>query len=663
MTNSLLKPWNLIRRSVPRRTVLKGMGAGAAAVLAGPAAPRLSLAQVEGGLGTGWTHLVGGGGSLLFYNANTGAGLAGTIDNGGWHEGETYSDFSQDWQLVVATSAGSVLMIDPSSGQGAGGIIADGAWSYLTDYSDFSSGWTHAVATRDSVLLYDQDSGQGAGGTLIDGEWSYLTDYSDFSTGYTHLTGSDDSILLYDASSGFGATGTLIDGTWEWIGEYDDFSTDWSLQVGSGDSLLLVEQDTGIGAGGILEGGTWEWINEYEGFSIGWTHVASAGNGFVLFYDADSGLGAWGTLDGGTWEYYGNPVGEPGTGGIPEIDDLAEAFLEETAVPGLSIAIAKDGNLVYAKGYGVADPDTGESVTTESRFRIASVSKTFTSAAILRLVEEGELNLDDVVFGEGGALADYGTKEHTADVDTITIEHLLTHTGGGWSNAAPDPMYEEPNLDADELITWVLDERKLDTDPGTNYAYSNFGYCALGRVIEHTTGQSYDEYVQEAILDPCGISSMAIAGNTLDERQENEVVYDDSNTPASFGKPYEIPVSRMDAHGGWIGTATDLLRFVTRVDGFDTIPDILGGDTIDTMTTPTDANPIDADPGYGMGWTVNEFDNWWHNGNLAGTEAFLVRSSDGICWAALANGNGINLETVVWAMIKKVGTWPTGEPL
>jgi CubicO group peptidase (beta-lactamase class C family) len=637
------------------------MGAGALAVMAGTAAPRIALTQVEGGFGTGWTHLVGGAGALLFYNQETGEGLAGSIDNYGWHEGERYSDFSQGWSLVVATGEGSVLMIDPETGQGAGGVIEGGAWSYLTDYSDFSP-WTHAVATRDSVLLYNQESGHGAGGTLIGGEWNYLTDYSDFRTGFTHLTGSDNSVLLYDESTGYGATGTLVDGAWEWIGEYDDFNTEWALQVGSGDSLLLVHPTSGAGAGGILDDGSWEWTTEYVDFSAGWTHVAGAGNGFVMFYDAESGQGAWGTLQGGTWEFYGT-VPPEGAGSIPEIDELAEAFLEETAVPGLSVAISRDGNLVYAKGYGVADVETGEAVTVDHRFRIASVSKPITSAAIMRLVEDGELSLDDLVFGPGGTLADYGTREHAPDVDTITIEHLLTHTGGGWSNAAPDPMYEQTDLDADELITWVLDEVPLDTTPGTRYAYSNFGYCALGRVIEHTTGMSYDEYVQQAILDPCGITSLEIAGNTLDDRKDNEVVYDSSNTPAAFGLPYEIPVSRMDAHGGWIGTATDLLRFATRVDGFDTIPDILDEETIDTMTTPSAANPIDADPGYAMGWNINGANNWWHNGNLAGTESFLVRSNDGLCWAALANGNGINLETLVWGMIERVDEWPEGEPL
>ena len=224
-------------------------------------------------------------------------------------------------------------------------------------------------------------------------------------------------------------------------------------------------------------------------------------------------------------------------------------------------------------------------------------------------------------------------------------------------------MYVQTNLDAGDLITWVLDNRPLDNAPGTDWAYSNFGYCVLGRIIEQVSGQDYDDYVRDAVLDPCGITAMQIAGNTLAERADGEVTYDTGNTPPNLGLPYEIPVSRMDAHGGWIGTATDLLRFAVRVDNFGSVPDILDGNTISTMTTPSAANPVDADPGYAMGWWVNDIDNWWHDGILAGTTSFLVRSSDGICWAALANGNGIDLERLVWGMIDQVDAWPPGEPL
>lgn len=359
---------------------------------------------------------------------------------------------------------------------------------------------------------------------------------------------------------------------------------------------------------------------------------------------------------------------EPGgdASGLNALDPLAKNALLASKVPGVSVAIAKDGKLVFAKGYGVADPSTGEALTADHRFRIASVTKPITSTAIMGLIEQGKLNLSDKIFGAGALLGtDYGTQPYSTRVLAITLQHLLEHTAGGWTNDPPDPMFQQPDLSVGDLITWVLDNRPLDHDPGTNWAYSNFGYCLLGRVIEHVSGQGYADYVQSAVLSRCGITDMEIAGNTLAERRANEVVYDDSNTPASLGKPYEIPVARMDSHGGWIATATDLLRFAARVDRFPTVPDILADATIATMITPSTAKPIvSADkPGYAKGWNVNIYDNWWHDGRLAGTESFLVRSHDGYLWAAIANGNGIDLETLGWSMVQNASSWPPGDPL
>ncbi len=355
------------------------------------------------------------------------------------------------------------------------------------------------------------------------------------------------------------------------------------------------------------------------------------------------------------------------------VDGIVETYRSNANVPGLSVAISKDGNLVYAKGFGLADPAANEATTVDHRFRIASVSKPITSAAIMSLVEAGQLAVDETVFGDGGRLGtQYGTQPYPDGLNTITIQHLLEHTSGGWSNETDDPMFAEPDRFGDDFISWVIDNTgpgkrfALSHPPGTNYSYSNFGYCLLGRIIESVTGQGYDGYVKGAILARCGIADMEIAGDTLADRRPGEVVYDASNAPASYGQPYSIPVTRMDSHGGWIATATDLLRFVTRVDRFATVPDILTDATIATMTTPSAARPVAGDTaGYAFGWQINQFGNWWHTGALAGTESILVRSNDGICWAAIANGNGINLDQLGWDMVDQLATdgWPAGTPL
>ena len=136
------------------------------------------------------------------------------------------------------------------------------------------------------------------------------------------------------------------------------------------------------------------------------------------------------------------------------------------------------------------------------------------------LIERGSLRLSDPVFGRQGILGNaYGRPPEASRLDEITIDHLLTHTAGGWTNDRYDPMFQQPRLDHAELIAWTLKNQPLRSPPGATYAYSNFGYCLLGRVIEKVTGQPYETYVRETVLRRAGIRDMTIAGNTLAERQ------------------------------------------------------------------------------------------------------------------------------------------------
>ena len=122
------------------------------------------------------------------------------------------------------------------------------------------------------------------------------------------------------------------------------------------------------------------------------------------------------------WATNGEPTG--GTVGNEAVDQIAENALSTAGVPGLTVAIGKDGMLVYAKGYGAADKSTGEAVTVNTRMRIASVSKPITAVAIVQLAEAGMLTLDDKVFGDNSWLGyDYGTQPYSANLTDITIEH------------------------------------------------------------------------------------------------------------------------------------------------------------------------------------------------------------------------------------------------
>ncbi|PRX52688.1 CubicO group peptidase (beta-lactamase class C family) [Nonomuraea fuscirosea] len=337
------------------------------------------------------------------------------------------------------------------------------------------------------------------------------------------------------------------------------------------------------------------------------------------------------------------------TNDFSRVDAAVNRHLTASGVAGVSLAIARRGALVFAKGYGLARRDTGEQLTERHVMRIASLSKPITAVAVMRLVESGRLALDQHVFGPGALLGTrYGTQPYRADLRAITLRHLLEHTSGGWPSDGTDPMFTNLTMNQAQLITWVLDKRPLQFAPGTRHMYSNFGYCLLGRIIEQVTGQSYVDQVRQDVLKPVGSGNMYLAGDTLAERRPDEVVYYGS------GDPYALPVRRADAHGGWLGSPVDVVRFAVRADGFPTVPDLLRRDTVSTMTTPSAASPS-----YGLGWNVNNAGNWWHNGRYTpGTEALVVRTANEFCWAAAANGANVDLDAMMWDVYRSVSVWP-----
>jgi CubicO group peptidase (beta-lactamase class C family) len=347
---------------------------------------------------------------------------------------------------------------------------------------------------------------------------------------------------------------------------------------------------------------------------------------------------------------------EPTPSERAEMSNLARAFMQKYAMPGLSVAVGRVGAILYEDAFGWADRESREAVSPAHLFRIASVTKPITSVALFSLIEAGRVRLTDKMFGPGAITGtDYGDPPYHPGVDQITVEHLLTHTSGGWANDANDPMFRNLKMNQAQLIESTLRNRPLDQPPGRHYAYSNFGYCVLGRVIERLTRQNYASYVRDLVLKRCGITDMTIAGNTLAERGPKEVKYYDQQDER---EPYAMDVARMDSHGGWIARPRDLVTFLMRVSGFATPPNILESQSIRAMTTASAANP-----NYAKGWSVNSLDNWWHNGSLPGTSTIAVRTHSGFCWAAFGNSRSLNspldrdLDNLIWDMVRRVKSW------
>ena len=318
---------------------------------------------------------------------------------------------------------------------------------------------------------------------------------------------------------------------------------------------------------------------------------------------------------------------------IPSVDKIISDWMTNYKMPGMSLAVSKNGKLVYAKGYGEANTDTHEKVTTESQFRIASVSKLITSAAIMKLVEDGKISMDQKVFGTNGVLGTtYSTQPYNQYVTDITISELLHHTGGGWGQDN-DPAFFDISQGKPSIINYTLDNIPLKTMPGSSFDYSNFGYMLLAQIVEKVSGKPYNQFVNNEIWAKTGATHSSIAGSKQTDKLPSEVTYYGQGNDAP--SVYTMNLSRADGAMGWLSTPTDLLRFATAVDGSNTRPDILSASTIKTMTTTTSAS-IGFGFHFGCGWVV-EGDEWFWWGSLPGTFAMLYRNGNGICIAATAN--------------------------
>jgi CubicO group peptidase (beta-lactamase class C family) len=387
------------------------------------------------------------------------------------------------------------------------------------------------------------------------------------------------------------------------------------------------------------------------------------------------------------------PISGSAVPGMGSYDQVITDLMRKHAVPGGAVAVMRDGKLVYARGFGYADVENKTPVQPDALFRIASVSKPITGVAIMKLVEEGKLELDDRV----APLIAHLTPAEGATVDSrweqITIRQLLNHTGG-WDRTKPnggfDPMFRPaiaaaavnaPAPASAETVIRYMKGMPLDFNPGEKHVYSNFGYAILGRVIERLSGMPYEEYVRARVLQPAGANRTRLGRTRLGDALADEVRYylpgepgmglaaplvpsvfpGEGTVPVNYGGFY---VEAMDSHGGWVSSTVDLLRFMSAVDGRANRPDILSTGLVVQMTgngVPLCAN---AACHYAGGWVVYPTQgdaNWSHGGSLPGTTSILVRSWNNFSWVALFNARGNfdgELDVALWKALGQVIAFP-----
>ncbi len=285
----------------------------------------------------------------------------------------------------------------------------------------------------------------------------------------------------------------------------------------------------------------------------------------------------------------------------------------------VSVAVAIDGEIVHEAAFGARIPSTLDAVSTTDAFRVASISKTITAITMLQLTEEGLVGLDDPV----GALvaADIGITSPSAAVSAITIRQLLTHTSG---LAQYENVFFRSQVGSCEEAAAHALGRSLS---GPSFRYSNMNYCILGLLIEHLTGESYEQVVYERLLTPLGISGMRLAP-TFDPgpgEVEHRTVQ---------GRNY---MEVLSAAGAWVATPSDLVKIVDSLDADTPGWRPLDPETVAMMKTSA-TDPAAADRGYGMGLILYGGGAVGHTGTIESTHTMVFDRADNVTWAITVSG-------------------------
>jgi D-alanyl-D-alanine carboxypeptidase len=309
-------------------------------------------------------------------------------------------------------------------------------------------------------------------------------------------------------------------------------------------------------------------------------------------------------------------------------DDYIKAQMDDFHLPALSVAVVKNGEIVKAEGYGLADRDRKIPATRDTVYKIGSVSKQFIATGIMLLVQENRISLNDPI----GKYLD-GSPASWAP---ITIRHVLTHTSGlVRESPAFSPFTNRPDAD----LIRALHAVPLRFRPGEKWEYSNSGYIALAEIIRSVTRQAWTEYLHEKIFTPAGMNA-TLPTNTSASVPNRALGYtgDDNQRKADEWRA-------LRASGAFLSTVLDLAKW----DALLYTDRILNDASRRQMWTAVRLNNGTTDP-YGLGWHVDSFRRRlrvWHGGGLPGFTSHLVRFvDDGLTVVVLANGDDSDMASI-----------------
>ncbi len=294
----------------------------------------------------------------------------------------------------------------------------------------------------------------------------------------------------------------------------------------------------------------------------------------------------------------------------PAIEDIIDREMPASGVPGLAYAIVEDGEIISAGALGVVELGSDVKVTPDTQFLSGSISKSFTALAVMQLVEAGEVDLDT-------GMSQYLDGFSGRPAGAITIRQLLSHTSG-FSTLQGNTSHTDATSGADELARRV--DALVDVNPAygpdERWEYSNTNYLILGRLIEVVSGQYYQTYVADNILEPVGMEHSFVADGEVHESMAT------GHTPWFVTKRplADKATSRgMAPAGGIVATARDLARYMQMMmNGED---DVLSAEGKALMMRPASA----TSPFYGFGWFVDSGNgSVWHSGSTPGVETLAT---------------------------------------
>lgn len=315
-------------------------------------------------------------------------------------------------------------------------------------------------------------------------------------------------------------------------------------------------------------------------------------------------------------------------------DSVARAWVAEGVLPGLTVAVARNGETVFTRGYGKADLEMGADAGPETVYGISSITKQLTAAAVMRLVEAGRLSLDDGITKH---LPDYPAQGHT-----VTIRHLLNHTSGIYpirnANAVDDPEWYRRDLSYAQMVE-LFGTRPFEFEPGARYSYNNMGYYLLGEIIARVTGTPYAEHMEREL------QSLGLRGTVYCDHRRivpNRAETYEALQAGGFVNTRYISMHIYGAAGAFCSTAADLLRWTHLLHAGQ----VVSPASLAQMTAPGVLTSGERIP-YGYGLDLGELGTHRsvHHGGTNPWGAFLSHyPQDGLTIAVLTNAAGVGRE-------------------